>query len=578
MKKVYIILAVCLAGILCFAGCAQQNSGTPTEATQGEATTQAATTQAEAATQAEATTQAEAATQAETTAQATSGEQTATGEGPNLKYAEPITITGVRPANALTMADLDFEDNPWTKLYLDNHNIILKYLWIVDNAKYDERVNLSIASGEMPDFARVTDIQFQQLYEAGLTSDVQDVYDNYSTDITKEFISEHGQIVFDASSRNGRLQAIPFTVMTKEGAPSLIINSDWLEKAGMEAINSVDDLETLIQKASEMQFGGVSYSFPLTSDLGLFKTFAAMFNSYPTIWITLPDGTLGNGAVQPETRDALLKFQEWYKNGWLDPEFGTKDSGKFLEDITAGKVGINAGGFGAALYQYQSLKNNQPDFELSFFPMPCVNGNFKSPHNVGILGYWVINPKCEHPEAFSLMMNWWMKIFYTSKDAEEGRTYINGDDGSEIWDFAFPQAYRAFKNYDQSVSIKNWLEGTESFEDLTADTKNVADSITRYQEGDNSMWAWANIYPPNKGFTGVEAYLKYDGFIVNSFYGAPTETMMSKREILQKLIDETYTNIIRGADISTFDNMVTQWNALGGADMTDEVNEWNRNK
>ncbi len=64
---------------------------------------------------------------------------------------------------------------------------------------------------------------------------------------------------------------------------------------------------------------------------------------------------------------------------------------------------------------------------------------------------------------------------------------------------------------------------------------------------------------------------------MDSFVGAPTETMTSKQAILDKLVLETYVNIIKGAPISEFDAMVNQWKQLGGDDMTEEVNEWYSN-
>jgi putative aldouronate transport system substrate-binding protein len=59
------------------------------------------------------------------------------------------------------------------------------------------------------------------------------------------------------------------------------------------------------------------------------------------------------------------------------------------------------------------------------------------------------------------------------------------------------------------------------------------------------------------------------------FVGAPTETMTSKMSTLTDLQDEVFTKIILGEEsIDAFDKFVEDFNALGGEDITREVNEW----
>ena len=568
MKKNVIYLLTIILLINCFVGCGQQNNVSQTTAAVTTLTEIATTTTTTATTQ----TTKETVTETQTT-------QAPAAEGPYMKFPEPVTVTGALGWTAGINADLDFEDNPWTRLYLEKYNIIIKYLWIVDESQYKEKVNLSIASGEIPDFIKVSDTQFQQMYDAGMTTDVQDVYEKFTTDTTKQFIIENGQGVIQASSRGGRMHAIPYTVMRQEAAPILMVDNDWLTKTGVNEINSINDFETFLKNASDNKLGGVSYSLPEDKDLVTFKYLAAMYKSYPDdFWVTLPDNTLAFGAIQPETKDALIKFQEWYQKGWLDPEFGTKDWGKLMEDAAAGRMGIFPVAFWGPLGIHQAYKNNQADFDLTMFEIPCIEGKVTLPYQLALDNYWVTNPGCKYPEAFPLMLNSWMEIFYTSTDPQIGREYINAEDGSQIWTYSYAQAYRAYKNYDQSVSIQNWLDGKEKMEDLTADTKNVAQSIEKYLAGDNSMWAWYKIYGPKGSFSVIEKYLSNKQHLMTSFYGPTTETMADKKEILKKLMEESFTRIIRGSDINEFDEFVKQWNDLGGAEITREVNEWNKNK
>lgn len=59
------------------------------------------------------------------------------------------------------------------------------------------------------------------------------------------------------------------------------------------------------------------------------------------------------------------------------------------------------------------------------------------------------------------------------------------------------------------------------------------------------------------------------------FVGAPTPTMVEKQASLKTMELEMFVRIIMGdASIDEFDKFVENWNALGGAEMTEEVNEW----
>lgn len=62
------------------------------------------------------------------------------------------------------------------------------------------------------------------------------------------------------------------------------------------------------------------------------------FQSYPQYWLQGEDGTVEYGSIQPETRDALEKISELYKNKLIDPEMLVRSDSK--EPLLAGKVGI----------------------------------------------------------------------------------------------------------------------------------------------------------------------------------------------------------------------------------------------
>ena len=73
----------------------------------------------------------------------------------------------------------------------------------------------------------------------------------------------------------------------------------------------------------------------------------------------------------------------------------------------------------------------------------------------------------------------------------------------------------------------------------------------------------------------MDYYVKNNLILFNAFYGAPTETMVSRLSTLEDLRNEVFTKIIMGASpIDAFDTFVRDWKRQGGDDITREVNEW----
>ena len=66
--------------------------------------------------------------------------------------------------------------------------------------------------------------------------------------------------------------------------------------------------------------------------------------------------------------------------------------------------------------------------------------------------------------------------------------------------------------------------------------------------------------------------------VTDAYYVAPTESMTGMLPTLNKKQVESYTKVILDGNAAEFDQFVENWNALGGEDITEEVNEWNASK
>lgn len=136
----------------------------------------------------------------------------------------------------------------------------------------------------------------------------------------------------------------------------------------------------------------------------------------------------------------------------------------------------------------------------------------------------------------------------------------------------------ALKNLDAYYQIEEARRTGNS-----AVLKDEARAIQKYMDGfvtrnDLLGWGWEKTYGPTGAFAILDHYRKNNQLLYDSFAGASTDTMIDMEPILDTLKNDTFINIIIGRPLEDFDSFVKEWHRLGGARMTEEVNEWYRNK
>ena len=531
-------------------------------------------------------------TTAPTTQAATDGASTAAPEqtpAPDSlafeKFDPPITVTSVRtipnPATVNYLNGDSAESNEWTRLYKDRLGIDLKYNWMVDASQWEQKLNLAISSGEIPDVFQVSMIQMYQLNSAGLIQDVGDVFQKYASAYTMKVMTESGDSQLKSAYIDGKMMAIPYTGLPKETGPVLMLRNDWLKKLNLQPPKTFDDLMNIMTAFAKNDPDGNNQAdtVGLVMDKMLFDgtngAIANCFHAYPGKWIADASGKAVHGSIQPETKALLTKLAQLYADGILDKEFGSKDGTKAIESLINGKAGVYMAPFYSPLYPWQSLFNNNTTAEIGYYPMPSVdNEPAKLYSPLGTIGYWVVNKSMKNPEAVVKMMNVWMDVFYKNTDPTIYGQLVNRADGTEVWQNALIQAYRGFKNYDEYKNVTAAYQGKKPTSELTGDENGVLERVKKYDAGDNTMWAWKQIYCPGGIFEAVEQYIVNNWFVEQPYLGPPTQTELDKGTVLNDLCSQEFQKIITGTvPVSDFDNFVSQWKSTGGDQWTKEIND-----
>lgn len=507
------------------------------------------------------------------------------------KYEDPVTVEIVQSINpTITMPEGDSAtDNYYTRFIKDNMNIDISVKWSASSSDYNEKLNLAIAANDIPDILVVNEQQFRKLAQSDMLEDLTDYYDTYACDIIKQNIDFTDGKALENATYDGKLLALPSVQVEADGYVLMWIRQDWLDELGLEAPTTIEELETVAKAFVDNKMGGentigivgptingaVYNTFLSTNNLNNLDGIFQAYQAYPGYWVQDEEGKAVYGSTTEQTKEALAELNKMYEDGILDQELGVRKDAD--EAWKSGKVGILFSPWWHG-YNVKDGIANEPDMEWKAYAAPLAADGQWYAKLAGVGGsYCVVRKGYEHPEAAFLLNNY-LRVnegtFQSETDLDlsyyPGRVVIAPLDentysvqalnaemkGEEVPEFD-PLNYKLLQA--DLAALPDCLEAP--YDDMSIEKWNT----------DNTNFG--RLYSLLMGSSAVEK-ASTEG-IVNKVYSityTQTETMERKWTNLKKKEDETFLKIIIGEEpIEAFDTFVEEWNAEGGAEITEEV-------
>lgn len=250
-------------------------------------------------------------------------------------YEEEVTLHTVMAENSAIKWEEgdDYDNNPWYREYKKRFNVQVKNDWVSND--YSTKLNLSIAEGNLPDVFTVNAQQLEELQEADLIWDLDEIWEENASDLLKSYM-EKNQGIFDTAKIDGKLYGIPQLNLGAD-VSVLWVKKDWKEESGVKEIKTIADFEKMVKTIKEKHG---KFGITETSDLAGMFAMAPGWGAYPNIWIEKEDGSIEYGSIQPEMKQVLETYARWYKEGLLDPEFTITDGDKMFQKVLNEEVGI----------------------------------------------------------------------------------------------------------------------------------------------------------------------------------------------------------------------------------------------
>ncbi|WP_164779408.1 extracellular solute-binding protein [Paenibacillus kobensis] len=504
------------------------------------------------------------------------------------KYETPVTLRVAFSIPESRLAAGDTNDNNPVSRYLEKlTNIKVVHAW---EAKSEDdfklKADFAIAAQDLPDAMVVDRNQLKKLIENGLAEDLTEIYKEYASSLVKAMIDSTQGLAYQDASSDGKLFGVP-NVAIEADAPSLLwVRKDWLDRLNLKPPTTLADIGTIAQAFVERDpdnngkrdtvglTGTKTVVYGQKPNVNGFDTIFSTYHAFPKNWITDNAGNIVYGSIAPENKEALSLLANWYRKGWIDPQFVLyKDTEKPIID---NRTGLFFGPWWMPYWPLSAAVATDTKAEWRAYAVPLDSQGKYMTHAAPVTDrYLVVRKGYPHPEAVIRLLNVFTRLErWQDPHTAEVRELQNyaAQTGIQLRHY-YP--FDLLLDYSGAIeeradNVKEALAGNLDPDKFDPDTRTVYDSALQDKENPKkNIDTWKTAYSYLEGGIALK-----DAPImkVRSLFYGMTPTMETKWDDLQKLENETFLQIIVGdKPIDAFDDFVQEWKANGGDQITKEV-------
>ena len=511
------------------------------------------------------------------------------GEGALVApYDEPVEVTIVNYYNTALETNMATWNEWWGETLENNRfvqaaekalNIKIKYQWLKNDADngYVNQLRLSIAAGDIPDMFIVTNQNdLMQLAESDLIIPVDDVVDKYFTTWDKEIQNSDGGMLYEMAMYDGQCYGIPCNISDTDTFSYIWLRKDWMEALNLEAPKTMDDLKNIMVKFQEAKLGGNDATYGLLIDKTLYYATRGLFagyKAYPEFWVE-EDGKLVWGGTQDNVKKALTYLNGLYRDGLLDKEFITQSNNDAKALMLNSQVGVIYAGHWLA-HDLQKLHEQDENSDWMCVTLPSEDGSpveqYLTPNRRG----WIaINKNYEHPEVAAKLRA--LCTFAAQGGVCDGTWWFSNDQAQTLEPF---QA--SVSSWDNYNTYLNLLERFKTGDDSVLVAKGITywSNLTTGTEA--SQWNWAHMFGdgPDTPMVVLGNAINDNRINYDAFLGAQSELMQDRWSTIKDEQLKMFIKIIIGEeDVDKgFASWLKTFDAMGGTQITEEVNDWYQN-
>lgn len=517
---------------------------------------------------------------------------------PMSAYGDVLTLTvgrytGTNPR--LPEGDT-FEDNAYTRYVKERLNISIVDAFEANGDDYNRQVSLAMAGDDLPDIMMVTNWKdLRELVENDMVADLTDVYERYASEKLRTVYESYDD-VFEGGAMGkvtfeGRIYGMP-DAQGDSGPNVAWIRTDWTDKLGIsvdpdgDGCLTIEEFKNIAQQFAEKDPGGTGkpVGIPIQpmptsadNDGGSFTLtgLANAFGAFPKRWQQGKDGEIIYGTMTEETKAFLTEMADWYQEGIIDPQCGTRTWDDCMSLLVNNQAGIVFGQWHMPDWAFTQVKTKNPECEFKCFAIADGTGNVNSMHVAPIGKYMVVSKECPHPEALIKLMN----IFYDEISGVDAKKAMpNIEEAIQMDNSTKPlgievqlsnQLLTGYEGVVEAVEDPSKMDRLEVYDQKMA--AEIRSMLEKPEEATTDEWAH---YSSRMNGLGLYHSLEESGKLnweVPAFTGS-TDSMALLWTNLDKQENEMVIKIITGSETPDFfDTFTETWKKQGGDSIVEEV-------
>lgn len=500
----------------------------------------------------------------------------------SARYKDTVTlkIGMYRAGNYWDMADNEFID-----LVYDVLNIKIEAAWDLPWQEHTEKIKLAATTDSLPDAVNLFDYAlFQRMISSDMLADLSEAYASADGAYLKEIYETYPDSApVKAVTYGGKLMAIPSTTFLGQHS-MLWIRQDWLDTLNLErpsTLEQVFDVARAFVK-NDPDGNGKADTIGIPSNrwvLGANNWFGSIdpiyyaLDAYPAKWFQKEDGEVYYGTVTPEMKSAVGVVAAGVKEGFIAP---FSDA---ATEISNGKCGMVFGPWWAPTGILQTIHQKDPEAKWVALSAP-VNGKGKfvipseSPIDMAS-GIIVVRKGYPHPEAVLRVMNLWSEL---SAGDEGLREAFKRDEVPNV--FCSPLNVQIGK---QDLLYEGYLEMLELGKCadpslLDINDRKTYDLYQQYISAPEAMLPedWGSIEATMVGRSAVKNdAIVYKPTAISNLTAEMTEAFSS---FYSHSLDAIFAIVGGAKQIDAFDQLIADFNAMGGKEVKQMIEEYLKNK
>ena len=385
------------------------------------------------------------------------------GGGP--LFSQPVTLSMLTPSHASWPFQKD-----WYVIDLVKEKTNVTFnINSVDTEGFAEKLNLTMASGELPDLIYLLNTNIVQQYGSqGAFINIFDYMDQMPN--FKAWYEANQQYALSYLSADGALYQFPQQGVEETNRRGWMYRADVFEELGLTAPTNKDEFYDVLVKLKEAYPD--SYPLGFRSFVGSLNQFNMLAPSWGTYHIMNEDNRFfgydydtGKWIFGPTTdayKEMVTFYHQLYEEGLLLPNFLTIDTKGWQDVIANSDSFITVDYLSRIDFFNNSMRPSDPDFTMSFLAPPSFGseGQAMFPNSAKAMMGFVVSSQTKklddvlayvdwmYSEEGRELLSWGRPDELYTEDAQGNRTWNEFSTAAEMKQGTGLQTYGFYELYD----------------------------------------------------------------------------------------------------------------------------------